>query len=496
MTGNDSYHSKKVSWTLRCTLLTSMAVAALSGSSLQVLAQTEASSISVSGNEKPRTVAAESEPQIRLRGTKEELHAGAQVDDLSSEILKAEIDLFRLTTLFRLNNPRETPLHRFYVAATSTLAYSVADAGNIVTFTNAYRYHYRPQNFSVGRAEAGPFLIFLGELGFVTRTVGGATLDLVHSQSVKHRGFDRTTFEHKANQLQTQIQDLLGKRKNMIASSSVQTNAQEQAVLQDIADCASAEFVANYARATRLKAFRLGDNITKNFTSGTGAFWGGLLEYLAAVHSLPKTAGPAGIGFIVSGAGFIGTDGVAYWGGKIAEKRSKTKLQSKSHPTQDSEQQLARDAKSLKVAASGAGSTTMDKRLSAYDSIAACISQHRAISANEEKEMWNRYLHDQIINAVEGGANIGAGSVLASAGYSFHNNPNPLIQFKNSDQFLENFGTSALVFTPTASAGMIDTPAEALYGHYRSKRDTVKGLNPSVALNDRLQTLDQIEKKL
>jgi len=479
----------KLSWERWCICLTSLAVTLWSPLSPALAQSNDASAASGS-----------QQPQIKLRGTKEDgnevLHAGVQVDDLSSEILKKEIELFKLTTLFRLNNPRETPLHRFYIAATSTVAYTVADAGNIVTFTNAYRYHYRPNLFTVGRAEQGPFLIFLGELGFVTRTVGGTAIDFIHSENVKHKGFDRKTFEAKADKLQTEIHDLLAKRKAMIAAGTLPSDGKEQEVLQDVSDCATAEFVANYARATRLRAFRIGDNITKNYTSGTGAFWGGLLEYLASVHSTPKTAGPAGLGFIASGAGFIGTDAVAYWSGKAAEKRSKAKLGSDKPSAKASEDKLILDSRGLKTVSDGTGSAALEKRMSAYDSLVGCISQHRAIAQNEEKEMFNRYLHDQTINAIEGGANIAAGSVLAGAGYSFHNSPNPLIQFKNSDQFLENFGTSALIFTPTASAGMIDTPGEYLYGQYRNHRDTAKGLNPAAALNKRLQTLDQLENKL
>ncbi|MGH9550940.1 MAG: hypothetical protein ACRD3W_16280, partial [Terriglobales bacterium] len=200
-------------------------------------------------------------------------------DSLSNEILKKEVELFRQTALFRLNNSRETKLHRFYIAATSTMAYATANAGNITTFSNAYRFHSHPQDFSKGRSETGPFLIFLGEVFFVARTTGGAAIDLVQGMVARRRGFDRHTFEHKADQLQTEIHELLLLRQAQIGSAGAGSgDAAEQSVLQDLSNSAAEEFVTNYARATRLKAFRLTDNFIHNYTSGTGAFWGGLLE--------------------------------------------------------------------------------------------------------------------------------------------------------------------------------------------------------------------------
>ena len=70
----------------------------------------------------------------------------------------------QMTTRFRLNNRRETNAHKWAVGVLSTAAYSVANAGNIMTFSTGFRYHYtQPQNLTRGRAQSGPLLILQGD---------------------------------------------------------------------------------------------------------------------------------------------------------------------------------------------------------------------------------------------------------------------------------------------------------------------------------------------
>src|SRR5579875_433727 len=410
--------------------------------------------------------------------------AYASTDDLTKQIIRKEAELLRLTTFYRIHNPRETILHKWFVATTSTAAYSVANAGNIVTFSNAFRYHRRPQDFSTGRAEAGPFLIFLGELLFVGRTLGETFLDLTHAGYAHHLGFDRKTYERKGTQLEQEIHSLLVQAQQQ-ASDPVAK--QEVVVLSDIADNASDEFVANCSRTARLRAFRCGLNFMDNYTSGTGAFWGGLLIYLAAAHKHPETAGTGGIGFIVSGTGFMTGQAVAYAASKIAEKRTRAQLLARRPGLKpDAGKKLDDDLRAL---ASMSGS----QHQKACELMSTCLARHRALHETENRRMYHKFLHDETINFCEGGANIAAGSILAQAGFKFRPGNNILDALHNGDTFLEKFGWAALVFTPTASGGMVDTPGEAIYGSLRSWRDNQLGIGPKSVLDERLAALDQID---
>jgi hypothetical protein len=412
--------------------------------------------------------------------------ASESVDALSNAILKNEIELFRLTTLFRLNNRRETAIHKWFETISGTAAYGVVTAGNITTFSNAFRYHHTPERLSVGRAESGPFLILLAELMFVGRTIGSTMLDLEHAWRVHNRGFDQVIFDRKANQLQSEIRTLLARRRQLTGGDA------EQAVLQDIADGATLEFANNYARATRLRAFRQLRNLMFNYTSGSGAFWGALLTYRAAVRRNPRLVGPAGVGFIVSGTGLLTSDAISYFGGKLAEKRAKARLHTKVEVAIENARLLEGDQQSLKAQG---GST--QSRLKAYDNLYRCLTSERALTEQENKEMWHRYLHDQFINGVEGGANISAGSILAYAGYNFPRTQlDPLAERHALDQFLERFGWAALVFTPSGTGGIVDTPGEALYGVYRHNQNVKQSLAPEVVLNDRLRLLNEIDKSI
>ncbi|HEY9712068.1 MAG TPA: hypothetical protein V6C72_01285 [Chroococcales cyanobacterium] len=411
------------------------------------------------------------------------------IDSVTTELVRKEIELARLTTTYRLNNVRETKLHKWVTAGFSTCAYAVADAGNIVTFTNAFKYQNQPQNLHIGTAEAGPFLIFLGELLFVGRTVTVAALDAIHDMQIHHRRFDRKTFEQNASRLETEIHALIDRRKALIATSSDPAYAQEQKVLEDLSNGLSAEFVRNYARASRIRAFHLTDNIVANYTSMSGAFIGGLLIYLAASNVNPRMTGPAGIGFCISGTGFILKDFLARRVAKHIEKKTSARLLASHGVHGDPIRDLETDNAAFGTVATG----NLQKRKQAYDLLTSALLKDTTLSKVEDKEEFHKYLHDQTINAAEGLANIAAGSILAQGGFSFHETTNPLLKLDRAQHFLAKFGAAAITFTPTASGGLVDTPVEAIYGEYKNRKDCRENVCPKVGLKQRMDMLDQAE---
>ena len=300
----------------------------------------------------------------------------------------------------------------------------------------------RPQDFSNGRAETGPCLIFIAEVIAFSQAMGSTLIDIGHGMYVKHHGYDRQTFEKNASQLETRIQENLGKRRLLVGSGDL-----EQALLQDVGNSASVEFIGNYSRAARLQAFRTGIDVGELYTLSTGAFWGGLMEYLTAVHMRPKYAGSAGVGFIASGAGFIVHDSMAYWAGRITQSRIKKRMLAKRNLMENNIKQLASDLSRVPAGY---------QHQEVYRLIEAVMQKDRDLTALENKEMFHKYLHEQTINGAEGAANVAAGSVLASAGFQFSPHLRAETQLPqiihNNSAFLNEFGTSALVFTPTGAA--------------------------------------------
>lgn len=404
------------------------------------------------------------------------------VDGLTNSIFQKEIQFAKMTTTYRLNNSHETRVHKWLTATVSTGAYSTADAGNIITFTNAFRFRNHPQDLHRGTAELGPFLIFLGELMFVGRTMAICTIDGIHNSQIRHEGFDRATFEKNSNILESDIHHMLDQRRQMIASNPDPSLVQEQAVLQDISNSLTREFVRNYARASRIRANHLTENLVNNYTAATGAFVGGLLIYAAARTSNPRLTGPAGIGFIASGCGFILKDFLARRVSQHVEKKTTARLLAEHKATEDPLKSLATDT-----------SGVTSRRKAGYDLMLKALNRDVALSTTENKEEWHKYLHDQTINGLEGLANFAAGSILAEGGFHYQPVVSPLEKLARSRNFLSKFGAAAITFTPTASGGMADTPLEAIYGEYKTHKDCQDGLCPKVGLADRMTMLDQAE---
>lgn len=415
--------------------------------------------------------------------------AAGDVDGITRQIVTKEIEFARMTAEYRLHNVPYTAWRKWYTAVVSTAAYGVADAGNIVTFRNGFSYHTHPQDFTIGRGETGPCLIMIGEMLFFARAFGVMTTDIIHNEMIKHKGYDRHTYQGKAMALNADIRTLLNKRKGMIAGDAAAS--QEQAVLTDMADGLTREYITHYARATRIAVSHIGENIITNYAAATGAFIGGLGVYNTAVHGREKELAYGGLGFLLQGPGFILKDPVGYFGGRIAE-HSTTKRLLSENPELQSDPVTQLDADRQRLASLNVTGTVIGQRAKAYDLMSEALKKDQVVQKNENKRLLHRYYHDQFINALEGGAVIGAGTIFVHAGHGFHYTPyDPLATLYDARLFLKRFAIGALVFTPTASGGIADTPLEAIYDSYRHKKDNEEGIGPQAGMKARLEMLDQ-----
>ena len=414
----------------------------------------------------------------------------SDVDGITRQIMTREIEFARMTAEYRLHNVPYTAWRKWYTAVSSTAAYAVADAGNIVTFRNGFSYHTHPQDFTEGRAEVGPFLIMLGEMLFFARAFGVMSTDIVHNEIIKHKGYDRKTYQGKAMALNADIRGLLNKRKAMITSGDAAAT-QEQAVLTDVADSLTREYITQYARATRIAVSHIGENIVTNYAAATGAFIGGLGVYNTARHGREKELAYGGLGFLLQGPGFILKDPIGYFGGRLAENRTTHRLLAE-HPELQSDPISQLDADRQRLASLNVSGTVVGQRAKAYDAMSDALKKDVVVQKNENKRLLHKYYHDQFINALEGGAVIGAGTIFVKAGTNFHYTPtDPLAGLYNARLFLKRFAIGALVFTPTASGGLADTPLEAIYDSYRHKKDNDEGVGPQAGMKARMELLDQ-----
>jgi hypothetical protein len=166
------------------------------------------------------------------------------------------------------------------------------------------------------------------------------------------------------------------------------------------------------------------------------------------------------------------------------------------HPTQaDPIKSLEQD--NLRLASADSGGA--QRRKHGYDCMLKVLNKDVTLSKVENKEEWHKYVHDQTINTAEGLANIAAGSILVQAGAQYRPvsvDTNPFLRLDRGENFLGKFGAAAVTFTPTASGGVADTPIEALYGEYKTRKDCKAGVCPKAGFEERMSLLDQAETSI
>lgn len=350
-----------------------------------------------------------------------------EIDRLSALALTKEIELLRLNTNFRMETTDIGRLKPWRVFLYNLAGSGVATAGITTIAAERWRTWKTPAIANRNTLKAGPLLLLISHSIVLGGVLAEAGLDTIKDCKLKKRGFDPRATKKRALELGKEIDLVLSQRDTAIAQASL-TDEQKAAafaegkILKDLRDVSLLEYCQFYARSQKRRVARDVSYLNGASAAATGGYLGSLCGFLAIADRNPRIAGPAGIGFMLSGAHIVAAPVLARLSGNWAARRaSKTTshefgaLQKEALKNMETHRQELRTLASLAPLSAG-----MLKRLQAYDGADELLENQAKMNAAEKKKADLEFKERLFFNTIVGGTKIAWGAQLSNAGFSFH----------------------------------------------------------------------------
>lgn len=432
-------------------------------------------------------------------GTAESPSLSAQyLDSLTTRIVRKELELLRLNTHLRIESTDRGRLKPWRVFLWNLAGAGVSNAGIITVSAERWRTWQRPRTASRNTLKAGPMLLMIGHSILVGGLLLEATLDTIRDYRTRKRGFDAKATKKRALDLKEEIDRLIDERDRVMAGTGElseqerEVARQEGKVLKDVRDLALNEYCQFYARAVGRRWSRDASYLNGLAAAGTGGYIGALGGLIAVAARRPSVAGPAGIGFILSGSHIVAAPIVgrasAKLGTKLASRRVRRELGT-TVPADGRTFDADRDTfKQVASALPGSSfSPGLAARLAVYDSQDSIFDAQGLMNAAERKKADRAFLERLVWNGAIGGTKIAWGTLLSYAGFRYYNYP---------QRFSKSIAQGSTCFVVGTGFFILDT----LQAHTRSERDVyAMGLQqalPHQKLQARLSKLEQLEEML
>lgn len=241
-----------------------------------------------------------------LRGAQDQ--NPSQLDRLSNEILGYEIELLKLNTNFRMKSTDKNRIKPWRTFLYNLGGSAVATAGITTIAAERWRTWRKPATASRTALKSGPIMLLTSHSIITGGILLEATLDLLNDRRIKKSGFDPKSTKKRALELVRHIDAKLKEREALL--SGLNTLSQEERalareetpVLNDMRNAALAEYLNFHVRAKKRIASRNFAYLNGFSAATTGGYLGSLCGLLAVSCRKPRLAGPAGLGFTISGA--------------------------------------------------------------------------------------------------------------------------------------------------------------------------------------------------
>jgi hypothetical protein len=175
-------------------------------------------------------------------------------------------------------------------------------------------------------------------------------------------------------------------------------------------------------RAARRKAARNFAYLNGFSAATTGGYLGSLCGLLAVAERNPRLAGPAGIGFTISGANIVSGPilgrAIASIAGKITKRRLARDLGA-TGPAQ------LQDHFGVLKQASLRDDANLIARMAIYEELDGLFKNQAQMNSAEKKKGDKEFYERCLFNAAIGGTKMAWGIQLANAGFNFHPGPAP-----------------------------------------------------------------------
>lgn len=434
---------------------------------------------------------------------------------LTNEALLKEIELLKLNTNFRMSSTDKGRAKPWRVFLYNMSASSVATAGITTIAAERWRTWQRPATANRTTLKAGPTMLLISHSIIAGGLLFEAALDLINDHKQRGRGLDAKSTKKRVIELRDAIDQKLAERDSALASLSEQDRAiavAEGLVLKDIRNMALAEYAQFHVRSSKRKAGRNFAYFNGFSAATTGGYLGSLCGLLAVAERNPRLAGPAGIGFTISGAniatGPILARATANIAGKITKSRINRELGSFA-PAQ------LQDHFSLLKQNSLRDDPGLNTRIAIYEEVDAIFKRQAQMNTAEKKRADKEFIERCMFNAAIGGTKMAWGIQLANAGFSFHPGPAPKAPTvpvtvggkkvnvpvgkapKSQGQlFAQRVAQGSTTYIPGTSLWMIDTLQARTRGEMDVYTMGSQDALPHQKLNKRMSQLDGIESKL
>jgi hypothetical protein len=420
------------------------------------------------------------------------------LDSLTTRIVEKELELLRLNTHLRIESTDRGRLKPWRVFLWNLAGAGASNAGIITVAAERWRTWQRPRTASRTTLKAGPLMLLIGHSCLVGGLLVEATLDTIKDYRVRKKGFDAKTTKKRALVLKDELDRLISERDNLTASSSELSDTerefarQEGKVLKDVRDLALNEYCQFYARAVGRRLSRDTSYLNGLAAAGTGGYIGALGGLIAVAARRPSVAGPAGIGFILSGSHIVAAPIVARFSAKLGAKFASRRVRRELGVIAAADgRTFDADRDALKRVASALPGSQLSPglaaRLAVYDSQDSILDAQGMMNTGERKKADRAFWERLVWNGAIGGTKIAWGTLLSYAGFRYYNHP---------QRFSKSIAQGSTCFVVGTSFFILDT----LQAHTRSERDVYSmGLQqalPHQKLQARLARLEQLDDLL
>ncbi|MCW5823709.1 MAG: hypothetical protein KIT34_12965 [Cyanobacteria bacterium TGS_CYA1] len=453
--------------------------------------------------------------EIKLRDP----FAPSKIEDVSNDILQKELELLKLSTRARIASTDKNRVKPWRTFLYNLGGSGVATAGIVTIASERWRTWKTPANAHRDVLLAGPILLLTSHSIIAGGILLEAALDIRNDRKLKKQGLDPKSTKRKALEICKEIDQKLTERNNLLASVNSNSTISESEkdvfnaetkVLTDLRNAAINEYSQTYVRAKRRIAARNISYINGFSAATTGGYLGSLCGILAVANRKPRTVGPGGIGFIISGANIVAGPVLGKMAGNFAAKRGQKEM--KGELGEIPKVNIAQDISALKKLNVGVNQT-LANRVAIYETADDLISKQIQANAAEKKKANKEFWERLLFNTAIGGTKIAWGVQLANAGFSYHPAPpavrstgpkTPLQALldtspkpKNPNQvFARRVAKGATTYIPGTSLWIFDTVQARTRGELDVYTMGQQLALPHQKLDQRIQKLSELESRL
>lgn len=448
------------------------------------------------------------------------------LEQLTNKIVLKEIELLKLNTSYRIESTPQSKFKTWRQFFYNLFQYSVSNAGIDHVAYARWKTWQNPKSATKDFLLSGPIMLLVGHSIGVGGVLIEGSLDVIGDWKRKRKGFDAGTFRKKVLSGQHELDQLLSERDRLVETSYLSERAREVlraegAVLHDVRDCALSEFSRFRVRAAKWRAARDTGSVMSFAGATTGGYVGALMAIMAIANRKPKMIGPSGIGFATSGAFIVAAPVVTKLSSiavaKLAARRTAKDIKG---VRADCFQKLDEDRSKLNGLIASESMSELEashagERSAVYEAQSNVIGNVSTLAKGEARQANKEFVDKLIANTIIGGTKMAYGTMLMDAGFNFHVRPAPKpvevpvkvggatkkivvvpAPYSTNSTFARKIAIGATCFIPGTATGILDTIQTRAKGEIRNHRLARSGKAGLMILRKRLDSLDEMEKRV